>query len=239
LGSAGGWYSAIEYGLKGNYDVIWLMDDDGFPDRTSLGNLLEGLLPGIACVSPVVVDQKDPARSVFPFPAPSRLKPSKTRWNLMKIRDLDSLVKHSSGGIYPFAHLFNGALMPLETIRKIGNVRREFFIYGDEVDFYHRLNAVGQVITLVHVNHYHPSVDDRPLTATKVYYGLKNSLILNGMYHNASLARAAALVLVVMARILARNGLLSLFSYLFGKQAQLFYQAIKRGLQGRLGRDFE
>ena len=35
-GSAGGWYSAIEYAIKNEFDAVWLMDDDGYANHDSL-----------------------------------------------------------------------------------------------------------------------------------------------------------------------------------------------------------
>ena len=33
LGSAGGWVTGIKYAIEKKFDAIWLMDDDGYPDR--------------------------------------------------------------------------------------------------------------------------------------------------------------------------------------------------------------
>ena len=33
LGSAGGWHTAIDYAIKNNFEYIWLMDDDGYPEK--------------------------------------------------------------------------------------------------------------------------------------------------------------------------------------------------------------
>ena len=36
LDSAGGWSRAIKFALENNFDFIWLMDDDGYPDSRAL-----------------------------------------------------------------------------------------------------------------------------------------------------------------------------------------------------------
>ena len=38
VGSAGGWHKAISVALDENFDAIWLMDDDGFPEKNALKN---------------------------------------------------------------------------------------------------------------------------------------------------------------------------------------------------------
>ena len=40
---------------------------------------------------------------------------------------------------YDFTFLFNGALIRVSTLKKIGNVCRDYFLYGDEVDYFFRL----------------------------------------------------------------------------------------------------
>ena len=49
LGSAGGWHAAINYFLNNNYDAIWMMDDDGYPDADSL-RLLEKKINSVLCL---------------------------------------------------------------------------------------------------------------------------------------------------------------------------------------------
>ena len=48
---------------------------------------------------------------------------------------------------YIYTHLFNGALISIRAIRKIGNVSRDFLSFGDEVDYFYRLSSVGKIST--------------------------------------------------------------------------------------------
>ena len=34
--------------------------------------------------------------------------------------------------------IFNGTLIAVNSINKIGNVNKDYFIYGEEVDYFHR-----------------------------------------------------------------------------------------------------
>ena len=40
LGGAGGFYTGTKYAFDKGYDWIWMMDDDGLPDKFQLENLI-------------------------------------------------------------------------------------------------------------------------------------------------------------------------------------------------------
>ena len=72
-GSAGGWNTAIGYALDNNFDAIWLMDDDGFPDIKALEELTKNFKNDFSCLSSVVISENNHEKFVFPFP---KLSPS-------------------------------------------------------------------------------------------------------------------------------------------------------------------
>jgi rhamnopyranosyl-N-acetylglucosaminyl-diphospho-decaprenol beta-1,3/1,4-galactofuranosyltransferase len=238
VGSAGGWHRGIQHALGGGFDAVWLMDDDGFPDAGALAALAPSLDYGVACASSVVVREDDPARFVFPFPVLGVSNMPIIFGLPRKLATLADLRHAAIDGIYPFAHLFNGALVSLSAVRQVGNVNRDYFIYGDEVDYFFRLRKAGSVISVLDALHFHPDVSKRPFSPVKVYYYVKNSLVLNAKYFNAVWARHAILIVTVLGRIASRNGIGFLLSVLMGRYASLFYTAIVRGLQGKVGKDF-
>ena len=68
-GSAGGWNMGIEYAIKNHFDLIWLMDDDGFPHHESLLHLYNSIQEkNIVCLSSLVVDSKENSRLAIPLP---------------------------------------------------------------------------------------------------------------------------------------------------------------------------
>jgi rhamnopyranosyl-N-acetylglucosaminyl-diphospho-decaprenol beta-1,3/1,4-galactofuranosyltransferase len=238
VGSAGGWRRGIQHALENDFDAVWLMDDDGYPDVNALAVLQEKLVENVSCASSVVLKENSPAEFVFPFPVldvdglPVIFKHPR------KLHTLAELSKVAIDGVYPFAHLFNGALISVAAIRKVGNVNQDFFIFGDEVDYFFRLRSIGKVISVLDAHHLHPDVSQRPYTPTKVYYYLKNTLILNGKYFNAVFIRNMMAIVVVLVRTAKRNGLWMAFSLLAGSNAPAFYSAIIRGLKGKIGKDF-
>lgn len=239
VGSAGGWHRAIQYATDEGFDAVWLMDDDGFPDLNALASLEQALVPDVACASSIVVQEDRPDHFVFPFPILDESSlPVIFGWP-RKISTVDALRKHAPGGTYPFVHLFNGALVSLEMVRKVGNVNREFFIYGEEVDFYFRIRKTGQVISVLDALHFHPDVSTRPYSPMKVYYYVKNSLILNNFHYNKIWLRNVFMLGLILYRLFLRNGFAFAISLLVGKNSSVFYNAISRGWKGRIGRDFD
>ncbi|MGH8571975.1 MAG: glycosyltransferase, partial [Gammaproteobacteria bacterium] len=187
VGSAGGWKRAVEEALAGGWDAVWLMDDDGYPERDALRLLEEKLAPGVSCVSSVVLCEDDPNKFVFPFPVLNSRGLPVLFATRRKIRHLDELEKAAAGDTYPFAHLFNGALLRTEMVRRIGNVESGFFLMGDEVDFFMRMRGEGAVLSHLGARHLHPDVSGRPLDPVKFYYYVKNTIILNQRYFDRKL----------------------------------------------------
>jgi rhamnopyranosyl-N-acetylglucosaminyl-diphospho-decaprenol beta-1,3/1,4-galactofuranosyltransferase len=238
LGSAGGWHTGIQLALDEGFDAIWLMDDDGYPDSRALERLTLGIRAGFACLSSVVLREDDRTHFVFPFPALDDAGlPAIFRWQ-RKIPTLRELAALSKDGTYAFAHFFNGALISAEAVRRVGNVDPGFFIFGDEVDYFFRLRAYGPVHSVLDAHHFHPDVSTRPYTPVKVYYYVKNTLVLNRRYFDWVALRNILAVCAALGRTFSRNGPAEAFSYLFGKNASIFYRAIVLGLRGRVGKDF-
>lgn len=239
VGSAGGWNRCIAEAMARGYDAVWLMDDDGYPDAAALG-ILEGALgPTVACASSVVLRETDRDRFVFPFPVLDRDRLPVLFARRRKIPALAELRREAAGPTYPWAHLFNGALLPTETVRRVGNVDATYFIFGDEIDYFMRLHAAGEVLSHLDAHHYHPDVSRRSLSPMAIYYYVKNTIIVNDRYlPRQKLAWNAAVVAAVLVRTARRNSLRDALSYLAGRRAPVLWKAIARGKRGRIGKDF-
>lgn len=235
LGSAGGWNSAINYFLNTDCDFIWLMDDDGFPDEEALFNLINNFKPNYSCLSSVVVQENNYDKFVFPM---SLLKDGEPKFISIKRKEkfLKNIFKDNE--TYDYAHLFNGALINKNTILKIGNVNLNYFVSGDELDYYYRLKTVGDVKSLKTSLHYHPDVENRKFSEIWIYYYLKNTIIINKKYRDLIFLRNLAVVLKVFERIISKNGVMFFFKFFFTKKILIFIKAIYRGLSGKLERDF-
>ncbi len=239
-GSAGGWHSGIKYALDNNYNFIWLMDDDGFPDRTALQSLVKEIKENINCVSSVLVDENNPNKLVFPMPVLDKKKfPSIFSFKRKIKTTLELRMYYSKEGQYPFIHFFNGALLRIEAVKKIGNINKNYFLYGDELDFFYRISKVGGVYSITNSLHFHPDVNSRKVRDTWIYYYIKNSLIINYKYLNYSFLRSLGVIFLSINRIFLRNSFFSLFNYLLFDKNRLIFRAILNGFKNKIGRDHE
>jgi GT2 family glycosyltransferase len=239
LGSAGGWNRCIAEAIDGGWDAVWLMDDDGYPAAPALELLEQSSTPGIPCVSSVVLRENEPGKFVFPFPLlDAQGLPVLLRLR-RKITRLEGLRRIANGDFYPFTHLFNGALLQVDAARRIGNVDPDFFLMGDEVDFFMRLRALGPVLSHLGAHHLHPDVSRRPLDPVKFYYYVKNTLILNRRYFNQVATRDVMAVVAALARTARRNSLAEAMSYVGGRRAPVLWKAVRNGFAGRVGKDFD
>jgi len=239
LGSAGGWARAIGDASEQGFDAVWLMDDDGYPDPDALRVLEQSLGAGVGCVSSVVVREEQPSHFVFPFPKLNAEGNSVIFDRKRKIARLEDLRRLARGDLYPFVHLFNGALVSMPVAKRVGNVSPDFFMQGDEVEYFMRLKKVSLVFSNLSALHFHPDVATRPISPEKFYYYVKNSIILHRKFFDQPLLRNVLAVAVVVARTATRNSPATALSYLAGSRAPVLWKAVARGLSGRLGKDFD
>ena len=241
LGSAYGWYTAIEYSIENYFDYVWLMDDDGFPDNFALERLSKTMSKhkNHVCISSTVVDEKDNDKLTFPLPTLNKSFRPKIFSFKRKIYKISKIEKINNSLLYPYAQLFNGALLSIKCLSKIGNVNKNYFIFGEEVDLYWRMKKYGKVSSLITSFHYHPDVSKRSYSKLKVYYYLKNSIINNYKHMDHVIIRSFLNVIVLLIRIFKRNGLISMLSYIVGKNYKYFYFSIYRGFKRRLSIDHD
>ena len=190
-------------------------------------------------MSSVVVNEINPTSFVFPFPVLNKEMLPVIFGFPRKFYTLQSLKNKCPNNTYSFAHLFNGALISVNAIKKIGNVNSNFFLMGDEVDYFFRLRKYGQVLTVLDALHYHPDVTKRSFSLPKIYYYIKNSIILNKKYFNYPYIRHLIILIAILLRVFARNGFKDFISLLVGFNARYFYKAIYNGISNKIGHDLD
>ncbi len=127
------------------------MDDDGLPEPDCLEVLLR--YDGLDFWGPVVVDEADPDRLVFPIRLPGGTR--------VVHRMADGRAAAQDGLIRDVVIPFNGVLVTRELVERIGLPREEFFIWGDDHEYRLRAErAGGRVATVVGAAVHHPSVGD-------------------------------------------------------------------------------
>ena len=158
-GGAGGFSCGVNLIRKTSYDFIWMMDDDGFPDKDCLLNLISHASTN-SYIGPIVLSDKDKATLSFPLRLRKSLRVIDT------IEDLKSYGSILHGVILPF----NGTLLSGQLIKKIGAPDERFFIWGDEVDFTERARANGaEIFTVTTASFYHPKANN---IGSPMFFGL-------------------------------------------------------------------
>jgi len=150
-GGAGGFHTGMVTALDRGADLVWLMDDDGVPEPGCLDLLLER--EGYDFWGPAVLAEEDPSRLTFPIRLPGRASV------VHEMADVEAAAV--DGVIEGIVIPFNGVLATRELIEKIGPVREEFFIWGDDHEFRLRAERAGaRIATVVGAHFLHPVVGD-------------------------------------------------------------------------------
>jgi rhamnopyranosyl-N-acetylglucosaminyl-diphospho-decaprenol beta-1,3/1,4-galactofuranosyltransferase len=159
-GGAGGFHTGIETAIERGADLVWLMDDDGLPRPDCLARLLRET--ELDFWGPLVVDESDPGRLVFPIRLPGSAR---------VVHDLaDVEAAAVDGRIDGIVIPFNGVLVTRDLVERIGYPRAEFFIWGDDHEYRLRAEAAGaRIATVVDAAVLHPSVGS---LGTPMMFGL-------------------------------------------------------------------
>lgn len=220
LGGAGGFYSGIEFGLQSEFDWFWCMDDDGLPDKTALEELLKHTHKNVSALNSVVLSNVNDKILSFGMPVlnskgyPKLQKPIKT---FSKMYELST-----DKQTYPYGAFFNGSLLKKEAVELCGNVNKDLFIWGDEVEMVRRMWNIAPVLTILSSRHYHPEPNPNP-PLWKLYYGLRNSIYINLKFFDYKFLR------------ISKSIVFFFFQFLKHKRGlRTFFRAIKDGLTQNL-----
>ena len=145
LGGAGGFYAGMKYMFENGYDWLWMMDDDGIPDENQLKELLKYGEVGNPVLNAIVVNKDDHSRLAF-----NRMRP---------VNEYKDILTESV--FCPF----NGTFIHRSVIEKIGFIKKEMFIWGDESEYVKRIKTNGYTPkTLTSAIHYHPREKGKKLS---------------------------------------------------------------------------
>ena len=151
-GGAGGFHEGLRLALERGADLAWLMDDDGLPDPDCLERLLTHS-GDYDFWGPVVVDEDDQDRLVFPIRLPGRAA---------VVHQMAEVRAAAPDGVIPGVVIpFNGVLVTRELVERIGLVREEYFIWGDDHEYRLRAEQAGaRIATVTGARVLHPAVGD-------------------------------------------------------------------------------
>ena len=139
-GGAGGFYSGMKFMYDNGYEALWMMDDDGVADCNQLRQL-------------VAVSEK------YRIDYANALVLNRDNHNLKCVGGAYIPKDYESLDFIPNAVLpFNGTYIKRHVIEKIGFIKKEMFIWGDEREYTARVKSAGFTIgTVTSAIHYHPA----------------------------------------------------------------------------------
>lgn len=141
-GGAGGFYTGMKtaYEDKENFDAVWVMDDDGLPDKNCLANQVP-YLENFDFIGPLVLAKEDKSKLAFEYKGS---------------HEKDLLI--SQGNIVKgYANPMNAILFSKRLIKTVGYPIPELFIWGDEINYWLRsMNAGFTPVTIISAIHVHP-----------------------------------------------------------------------------------
>ncbi len=229
-GGAGGFYHGVKTAFDNKADYIILMDDDGRPyDNEAFKKLVECAEEKysknrLLMLNSLVLSSEN--ELTFPICGHS-------------VDKAEVLLNAESGLIKNTVAPFNGTLISYELVKEIGFPNKDFFLTGDENDYFKRAKKAGAFIATVTASeYYHPSSRYRtgkilgkkyyfrPNPAWKEYYEKRNQV-----YSAKKRGEKLIFIKCVVISILKY----AITGELKKGHISFMYNGYKDGIKGRLG----
>lgn len=184
IGGSGGFYTGIKYASERDYDWIWCMDDDVYPDSNCLENLLKFDDPKVGILCPMRIQNgKIFLAEVKSLNLSNPFKPLNR--NKIKISDLTCNSYLNIEGMS-----FEGPLIKNEAIKKVGYPNKEYFILYDDTDYSYRFIIAGYKNLFINdailnkelLFSNKTKVEFVTAQKWKVYYHIRNTVYFNKIY---------------------------------------------------------
>lgn len=173
VGGAGGFYMGIKEFIKTSDDFVWLMDDDTIPANDALENLMIAAQIinynfGFLCSN---VHWVDGTPALMNVPTPSK------KWTRYSSKGLIELETCS----------FVSMMISKSIIKRVGFPIREFFIWGDDLEYSGRISKVAPsyFVTSSAITHKMNAnisvniVDDKFERINRYFYNYRNLFYIN------------------------------------------------------------
>lgn len=162
IGGAGGFYTGCKYAFDNGFDWIILMDDDGKPkDEYTISNLMKEIKN-----KNLTSNDKVMLNSLV------LCNDEKLSFGLFDIKDTVQDIKMKAEKEIILNHInpFNGTLISKMLIKQIGFPNKDFFIKGDEQDYFNRaLQANSYIATVIDSLYYHPVIFEENIKKIKLF----------------------------------------------------------------------
>jgi GT2 family glycosyltransferase len=181
LGSSGGQWRAFKYAYEKGHDWIWTMDDDVVPAENCLEEMLDDF---DANKIRAPLRYSHDGKPFFNDVLSINLKnPFSSLWN-----DIYSKANLQEKYTEVIGITFEGPLFHRSVIEKIGLPEKDFFIYGDDTEFFIRAWKSGFKIYLYRDAEMYrklPYVSIPPEFNWKTYYMIRNIIAIDRLHGDA------------------------------------------------------
>ncbi|SFE32864.1 Glycosyltransferase, GT2 family [Thermoanaerobacter thermohydrosulfuricus] len=191
IGGAGGFYEGIKRGYEKGYDWLWIMDDDAEPKNDALEKLvIYGDKLSVKALVSGIYNKRDLSLQKRVYE--SVIKNDKLYKNYNHEKNdfiTNDYIKICS---YPLLGLF----IHKDVIKNCGNVRKEFFIQCDDLEYTLRISDLYEIVWVRDSVLFHKESEDFFITRKflgrdfsflnvkqqwKDYYGFRNHIIVSKM----------------------------------------------------------
>ena len=162
IGGAGGFYTGCKYAYENGYDWVILMDDDGkMKNEFTIENLFNELE-----IKNLTSNDKVMLNSLV------LCNENELSFGLINLNDTVEDIKKISDNNVVINKIspFNGTLISKSLIEKIGYPNKDFFIKGDEYDYYCRaMEAKAYIATVINSEYYHPKIKTKNTKTIRIF----------------------------------------------------------------------
>jgi len=179
-GSAGGFYEGVKRGYERGYDWLWLMDDDGLPEKDCLMNLYK-CTNDLNIVGSLVVASDNSSELTWKLRVVDSLGNFIPRTYFSNVEEVK---RHAKNGIYyGIPNFFNSIIIKKDVISIVGFPNKDLFIWGDEVEYAMRLKKSGYKMGVcVDSIFRHPKISYNTISEIKLFYMFRNTYYIYRLY---------------------------------------------------------
>lgn len=186
-GGSGGFHDSMKIACELNkkFDFLWCMDDDVLADTECLNNLINKTSKNILMAVPNRNNEKFVDRPIVDIDLtnPFRIRKIKKSLN-------PNTIKNDSVEVVDVA--FEGPLISVELIKKIGYMDVNYFIFFDDTDFSHRACKYTKIIYCMNAHLYKqiiPQKNGNKNYNWRDYYMIRNRIVFDRKYSNNFLVK--------------------------------------------------
>ncbi|OHB53126.1 MAG: hypothetical protein A2Y10_07045 [Planctomycetes bacterium GWF2_41_51] len=179
-GGSGGFHQGIKIAYENGAKRMWLMDDDGLPEKNCLAELIKISCKWIDYIAPNLFNEK-----------------GESHFKGLLATTKNDVISFKGGP-------FNGIIISRDIVKQIGYPMKNFFLWGDEYEYTNRIYEAGFVmITVKDAKFFHKSTKVDYKTCKRGFFIGRNSIyrsrLFKGVFMRKSLFKIDMYYAVFMA----------------------------------------